>query len=74
MKVTEVFRAVMAIRSVRVTDLALRLGMKQNALSNRLARENISIENLVETMNAMDYKVVVLPNTARIPENGFEIR
>lgn len=66
-------REIMKSQSVGVNKLADRLGMKQNALSMRLKQKSISVEKLSETLRMLDYKVVLIPREARIPEGGFEI-
>ena len=48
-------------------------GHKSNVISERLSQENISVKLLNEMLRVMNYKVVVMPREARIPEGGHEI-
>ncbi len=73
MNVIAAIREIMKIQSVGVNKLADRLGIKQNVLSMRLKQENISINKLTGILRMLDYKIVLLPREARIPEGGFEI-
>lgn len=73
MNVIAAIREIMKIQSVGVNKLADRLGIKQNVLSMRLKQENISINKLTGILRMLDYKIVLLPREARVPEGGFEI-
>ena len=58
---------------VGTNTLADRLGKPARLVSDRLSQENISIEKLDEMLRLLDYKIVVLPRDARLPEGGIEI-
>ena len=73
MNVITAIREIMKIQSVGVNKLADRLGIKQNVLSMRLKQKNMSIDKLSQTLRMLDYKIVLLPREARVPEGGFEI-
>lgn len=73
MKATEALKKVMALKDIKPTVLCDRLGIKSNVLSERFKQKNISVEKLNEMLKVMDYKIVILPREARLPENGFEI-
>lgn len=73
MKATEALRKVMELKNVRPAELCGRLGIKMNVLSERFKQENISVAKLNDMMKVMDYKIVLLPREARLPEGGFEI-
>ena len=73
MNVIAAIREIMKIQSVGVNKLADRLGIKQNVLSMRLKQENIRINKLTGILRMLDYKIVLLPREARVPEGGFEI-
>ena len=73
MNAISALREIMKIQSVGVNKLADRLGIKQNSLSMRLKQKSISVEKLSETLRMLDYKIVLLPREARIPEGGFEV-
>jgi len=73
MKAGEILRAIMRERSIRPTDLAAILGVKNNVLSERLSQKNISIDKMNEMLAALGYKLAVLPAETKIPEKGYEI-
>ena len=69
----EAVKEVMKIQEVRPAVLCDRLGIKSNVLSERFKQKNVSIEKLNDMLRAMDYKVVIVPRDAKVPENGFEV-
>jgi hypothetical protein len=69
----EAVKEVMKLREVRPAVLCDRLGIKANVLSERFKQKNVSVEKLNDMLRAMDYKVVIVPRDAKIPENGFEV-
>ena len=69
----EAVKEVMKMQEVRPAVLCDRLGIKSNVLSERFKQKNVSIEKLNEMLRAMDYKVVIVPRDAKVPENGFEV-
>jgi hypothetical protein len=73
MKANEAIREIMNRTGTRMSALSNRLKAGTNTVSNRIAREGITVAKLSETIRAMDYKVVVVPIGARIPEGGFEV-
>lgn len=73
MKANEIIRKVMELKEVKPSMLASRLNIKNNVLSERLGQKNISIDKMNEMLRVLDYKIVVVPREARVPEEGFEI-
>ena len=73
MKVHEAIRKVMEVTSTKVSDIAFRTNKKSNVISERLTQENISIKLLDEMLRVMNYKIVIVPREARIPEGGYDI-
>ena len=73
MKATQALKKVMEIREVKPAALCDRLNIKSNVLSERFKQENISVAKLNEMLKAMDYKIVVVPRDARVPEGGIDI-
>lgn len=69
----EIVKKIMEIKSVRPAVLCDRLNIKSNVLSERFKQKNVSVEKLNEMLRAMDYKVVIVPREAKLPENGFEV-
>lgn len=73
MKAHEAIRKVMEVTNTKVADIAFRTNRKSNVISERLTQENISIKLLNEMLRVMNYKIVIVPREARIPEGGYEI-
>lgn len=73
MKANEAIREIMNRTGTRMSALAHRLDTGTNTVSNRIAREGITVAKLSETIRAMDYKIVVIPIHARIPDGGIEV-
>ena len=69
----EAVREIMKLKDIRPAVLCDRLKIKSNVLSERFKQKNVSVEKLNDMLRAMDYKVVVVPRDARIPEGGYEI-
>lgn len=73
MKTGEAVREVMKNQEVGVNALAARIDKTPRLVSERLNQENISIAKLREMLIALDYKIVIVPRNAKVPENGFEV-
>jgi transcriptional regulator with XRE-family HTH domain len=73
MKITDAIKTVMERKGVTQAALCSRLGVKQQTMSMRMTQDNMSIGKANEMLRAMDYKVVILPREARIPEGGYEV-
>ena len=69
----EAIKEIMKMKDIRPAVLCDRLKIKSNVLSERFKQKNVSVEKLNDMLRAMDYKVVVVPRDARIPEGGYEI-
>ena len=69
----EAVKEIMKLKEIRPAVLCDRLKIKSNVLSERFKQKNVSVEKLNDMLRAMDYKVVVVPRDARIPEGGYEI-
>lgn len=73
MKITDAIKTVMERKGVTQAALCSRLGVKQQTMSMRMTQDNMSIGKANEMLRAMDYKIVILPREARIPEGGCEV-
>lgn len=73
MKAALAIKEVMKLREVKPAVLCDRLNIKSNVLSERFKQENISVAKLNEMLKVMDYKIVVVPRDARVPDGGIEI-
>ena len=66
-------REVMKIKEVGVNQMADRLGKSPRLVSERLSQQNISITKLNEMLKVMDYKILIVPRSTRVPSDGFEV-
>jgi len=73
MKANEAVREIMNTQEIKIATLASRLNIKHNVMSERLRQNNISIDKLNEMLRALDYKILVVPRSSRVPDGGFEI-
>lgn len=73
MKATDAIREVMKSQDIGVCKMADRLGKPSRLVSDRLSQDNISILKMNELLRLLDYKIVIVPREARIPEGGYEI-
>lgn len=69
----EAIKEIMKLKDIRPAVLCDRLKIKSNVLSERFKQKNVSVEKLNDMLRAMDYKVVIVPREARVPEGGYEI-
>lgn len=73
MKTGDAVREVMKIKEVGVNQMADRLGKSPRLVSERLSQQNISITKLNEMLKVMDYKILIVPRSTRVPSDGFEV-
>ena len=70
----QAIRRIMEIRGIKFSELANELCVANNTLAGRLKSKNISIEKLEEILDALGYKIVVVPETTDLKRWEFEIR
>ena len=73
MKATDIIKNIMNETGVRPSVLAERLGIKNNTLSERLTQKNISVVKLLEMLDVMGYKIVIVPSDSGIAEQVYEL-
>ncbi len=61
------------MQGVGTNKMADRMNRPPRFVSDRLRLENISFEKADEMLRLLDYKIVIVPREARVPEGGFEI-
>ena len=72
----EIIRAIMDKVNVSNATLAHRLNVKPTAMWDRLNSgkiKDIPLATLDEMVRALDYKVLIVPNTSKCPKDGFEV-
>jgi len=73
MKTVEAIREIMKEQDIGTSKMADRLGKPARLVSDRLSQENISITKLNELLRVLDYKVVLVPRGAKLPDGGYEV-
>lgn len=73
MTIKEIVKEIMSNKGVLQKDLAGRLNLQQATISERLKRKNISTDTLRVMLNALDYKIVIVPRSRRVGEDEFEL-
>lgn len=76
MKAREIIKVIMDKNSVNNACMADRLNITQAALWDRLntkKAKDIPVSMLSEMLRALDYKVVIIPRSSRLPADGYEV-
>lgn len=73
MKAKEIIRKIMESKEVRPSELASRIGVSRATLNNRINQDNISIDKLIDVLRVMDYKIIIVPRSAKLPKDSFEV-
>ena len=76
MEIRAIIKKIMKDKGLRNKVVAERLGLTDQAFWDRLSntkRKTMGIEASVEMLRAMDYKLVVMPRNARMPEGAMEV-
>lgn len=73
MKANLLIREAMNARGIRPTRLGERLGKTCRFVTDRMRKSNIGVENLLELLRVMDYKIVVVPSDTKMQDDWFEI-
>ena len=76
MKARELIKVIMEKQSVSNACMADRLNITQAALWDRLNTKkvkDIPVSLLSEMLRALDYKVVIVPRSSRVPADGYEV-
>jgi biotin operon repressor len=79
MKITEIIREIMQSKDISVSAMAKKL--KENGRVNssprlvceRLGQSNISIDKAVELLSPLGYKILVVPQLVKAPNDGYEV-
>ena len=73
MKATEIVKEIMEQQGIGQTALGKRIGVRNDAIYQRLKQDNISVDRLVQMLNAMDYKLVIIPSNKQVREGEYEV-
>lgn len=76
MKGKDIINTIMDKESVTKASMARKLNISPAAVWDRLNNKSvkdISVSTLVEMLRVLDYKVQVVPGSARLPDGGYEV-
>ena len=76
MRGREVIKRIMEAKGVTNADIAKRLNLTNAAVWERLNNKNVKdipVSLLSEMLRVLDYKILVVPASARIPEKGYVV-
>lgn len=73
MKATEIVKDIMEQQGIGQTALGKRIGVRNDAIYQRLKQDNISVDRLVQMLNAMDYKLVIIPADKQVRSGEYEV-
>lgn len=70
-----IIKKIMEEQDVTVTKLANRLGVSQQACWDRLngKGKGLTVDIMVDMLAALDFKLVVLPISAKVPNGGITL-
>lgn len=74
MKDTTIIRVLLLSQGLFETTLSRRIGKSKNAIHNRLHKDergHMRTDVFNTMVSALDYKVVVMPSTGRLPEGAY---
>ena len=69
----ECVRAILTHDGLTQTELANRLGMRPLSLIQRLRNDNVSVEKLLEMLDALGYDLIIAPTGDEIREGEYRI-
>ena len=73
MKALEAVKAIMEKTGVKQVTLRKRLGLESNTMTMRLNMKNIGVDKLNDMLRALDYKMVIMPNTVQNKQDWYEV-
>ena len=73
MTTEQAIRRIMDVRGKRFMDVAEKMGIATNTFAGRLKAKNIGVEKLIEVLDVLGYKIVLIPKDAEVYENEFTI-
>ncbi|MBR3149510.1 MAG: hypothetical protein IKF64_05000 [Eubacterium sp.] len=73
MKASDAIRKIMKDNDFTLVQISKTLNTSVRLVSDRLRMKNISLSKLSELLNAIDYKIVIIPKNTQVPDGGYEI-
>lgn len=73
MRVENAIKELMKTVHIKPVELARRLGVTAQTINGRLNRPGMHTETTVQMANALNYRLVLIPDTAKLPEGSVEV-
>lgn len=74
MTATAVVKAVMEEKNYTNASLGKSIGVANTAIWDRLNRDNLKVDTLVQMLAAMGYKVVAMPSDKKMQAGWYELK
>ena len=74
MKATEIVRKIVELKGMKYAQLAYQLKTNGRVLYERLSQKNISVDKLNEMLQALGYKIVIMPYNTPIKDDWYEVK
>ena len=72
---SEVIKEIMKAKSMTLSEIAYKTNKSLRLISDRVnTSTSINLKNLEELLDVLDYKIVIMPNSGKLPKNAYAIR
>ena len=73
MRIQTILTEIIKEKGLKKAEFARRLGILPQTLHSRLTQEGIGIYCTAEMAKALNYRVVLVPDTAKLPAGSYEV-
>ena len=74
MKATEIIRKIVEQKGLKYSQLAYQLNTNGRVLYERSTQKNISVDKLNEMLQALGYKIVIMPYNVPVKDDWYEVK
>ena len=73
MKAQDIIDELIGKNGMKYSEFSRRLEISPQTLNGRLRREGLHVGSVVEMANALNYRLVLVPDTAKLPAGSYEV-
>lgn len=73
MKMNEAINAILKEQGLKKSVYAERLGITPQALNGRINYRNMTVNVAIDMLKALNYRLVLIPDTVKVPKEGYEV-
>ena len=73
MKPLQAVRDILKKQNITINTLSKRANLEYGVVSQRMKREHISCNRLLELLRPLDYKLVIVPADRKLKEDEYEV-